>query len=107
MTAASAERSGTAVVRMTHDGRAWAGKTVRWNGDDIAIAREPEPGAAEEGRAPRRRRDPLRLEPEAAAGSTSAAPTNIDPGSGTTPAENLAAVREDVGGATLRRITAA
>ena len=31
-------------------------------------------------------------------------PGNIDPDSGTTPAETLAAVREDVGGATLRRI---
>jgi hypothetical protein len=34
-------------------------------------------------------------------------PESIDPGSGTTPAEYLAAVREDVGGATLRRITRA
>ena len=32
-------------------------------------------------------------------------PDAIDPGSGTTPAEYLAAVREDVGGATLRRFT--
>ena len=32
-------------------------------------------------------------------------PANIDPGSGTTPAEYLASVREDVGGATLRRLT--
>jgi hypothetical protein len=32
-------------------------------------------------------------------------PGNIDPGSGTTPDEYLAAVREDVGGVTLRRIT--
>ena len=31
-------------------------------------------------------------------------PENIDPGSGTTPDEYLGAVREDVGGATLRRI---
>jgi hypothetical protein len=31
-------------------------------------------------------------------------PSSIDPGSGTTPDEYLAAVREDVGGATLRRI---
>jgi hypothetical protein len=30
-------------------------------------------------------------------------PANIDPDSGTTPAEYLAAVREDVGGATFRR----
>jgi hypothetical protein len=32
-------------------------------------------------------------------------PDSIDPDSGTTPDEYLAAVREDVGGATLRRIT--
>lgn len=32
-------------------------------------------------------------------------PENIDPDSGTTPGETLAAVREDVGGASLRRIT--
>ena len=32
-------------------------------------------------------------------------PESIDPDSGTTPDEYLAAVREDVGGATLRRIT--
>ena len=32
-------------------------------------------------------------------------PANIDPDSGTTPAETLAALREDVGGETLRRIT--
>jgi hypothetical protein len=32
-------------------------------------------------------------------------PASIDPGSGTTPDEYLAAVREDVGGATLRRFT--
>jgi hypothetical protein len=33
--------------------------------------------------------------------------TSIDPGSGTTPNEQLAAVREDVGGETLRRLTGA
>jgi hypothetical protein len=32
-------------------------------------------------------------------------PDSIDPGSGTMPAEYLAAVREDVGGVTLRRIS--
>ena len=32
-------------------------------------------------------------------------PESIDPDSGTTPAEYLAATREDVGGATLRRLT--
>ena len=32
-------------------------------------------------------------------------PKSVDPDSGTTPDEYLAAVREDVGGVTLRRIT--
>jgi hypothetical protein len=104
LTAASAERSGTAVVRMTHDGKPWMGNTVRWNGDDIAVKsdmpdRNGRPGSAmlvvdgvvygvEDGRW-------LEM----------GSPKNIDPDSGTTPGETLAAVREDVGGATLRRIT--
>ena len=37
LSAASAELSGTASVRMTHDGQLWAHKVVRWNGDDIEI----------------------------------------------------------------------
>ena len=43
VTAASAEQSGTAVVRITHDGDFWAGKTVRWNGADVAIPRRSTP----------------------------------------------------------------
>jgi hypothetical protein len=107
VTAAAAERSGTAVVRITHNGELWAEKAVRWNGADIAI------GENTAGR-PGRPGDELLvvdgtlygLDPRVdgswiAMGS----PDNIDPDSGTTPAEYLAAVREDVGGATLRRIT--
>jgi hypothetical protein len=30
VTAAAAERSGTAVVRITHNGQIWAGTTIRW-----------------------------------------------------------------------------
>src|SRR5262245_48493932 len=37
LTAASAQRSGTASVRITHDGRLWAAKTVSWNGDDLSL----------------------------------------------------------------------
>ena len=103
VTAASAERSGTAVLRMSHDGRPWAGNTIQWNGADVAIqsdmpGRDGRPGSAmlvaggivygiEDGR-------------WVAFGS----PKNIDPDSGTTPDEYLDAVRDDVGGATLRRI---
>ena len=45
------------------------------------------------------------VEPATATGSILGSPESIDPGSGTTPDEYLAAVREDVGGVTLRRIT--
>jgi hypothetical protein len=103
VTAAAAESSGTAVVRITHNGELWAGSTIRWNGGDLGVRRD----------APQR---PGRL------GSVSllvdgtlygveegrwvnlGSPANIDPDSGTTPAETLAAVRDDVGGATLRRL---
>jgi hypothetical protein len=99
VTAVAAERSGTAVVRMTHDGELWAETTIRWSGGDIAISRE----------------DGLELlvvdgtlyGPDVDGGWLDlGSPGNIDPDSGTTPDEYLAAVREDVGGATLGRVTA-
>ena len=40
VTAASAERSGTAVVRITHGDELWAAKTIRWNGDDLSLSDE-------------------------------------------------------------------
>ena len=103
LTAASAERSGTAVVRITHDGELWAGSTIRWNGNDLATSREVpsrKPGAeflVVDGMMYGIDFDGRWLE----LGS----PSSIDPDSGTTPAEYLAAVREDVGGSTLRRFT--
>ena len=103
VTAAAAEQSGTAVVRITHDGELWAGSTIRWNGRDLGVRsdapdRHGRPGSesllvggtlygVEDGRW-------VKL----------GSPANIDPDSGTTPAETLAAVREDVGGVTLRRL---
>jgi hypothetical protein len=105
LTAASAERSGTAEIRMTHDGEVWAGRTIRWHGDDLAMSgdsrwRLRRPGT-----------DMLVVDglmygidvdgKWVVLGS----PKSIDPESGTTPDEYLAAVRQDVGGATLRRIT--
>jgi hypothetical protein len=104
LTAASAEHSGTAVIRITHNGEVWAGRTIRWHGEDLSLS----------GHVPRR--------PGRRAGSellvvdgmmygvadgrwiVLGSPESIDPGSGTTPDEYLAAVREDVGGVTLRRI---
>lgn len=104
LTAASAERSGTAVVRITHDGKLWAGTTIRWHGADLAVRSD----------APQRRGRPgsellvvdgvvYGVEP-GRGWVAQGKPENIDPGSGTTPDEYLSAVREDVGGVTLRRI---
>jgi hypothetical protein len=104
VTAGAAERSGTAAVHMTRDGETWAAATIRWNGDDIAVSQD----------APRRSGKPSN--PMLVVGGVLYGfeqgvgwvafgdPGSIDPDSGTTPAETLAAVREDVGGATLRRI---
>jgi hypothetical protein len=103
VTAASAERSGTAVVRITHDGAFWAGTTVRWNGRDLVVASD---GPQRAGRAGSELRvvDGTMYGVEDGEWVVLGPPSSIDPGSGTTPDEYLAAVREDVGGATLRRI---
>ena len=37
LSAASAERAGTATVRVVHDGALWSGSTIRWNGDDLSV----------------------------------------------------------------------
>jgi len=105
LTTAAAERSGTAVVRMTHNGKPWAGKTVRWNGADVAIA---EDAPRRPGRAGGELRvvDGTLYTPDPDGGwVVLGKPENIDPDSGTTPGEYLAAVREDIGGVTLGRIT--
>ena len=107
VSAATAERSGTATVRITHGGELWAGMTISWHGDDLAVSRttpnrDTKPGA-----------EMLVVDevlygpdPEVEGGCLEqGSPANIDPDSGTTPYEYLAAVRQDVGGATLRRIT--
>ena len=102
VTADAAERSGTAVVRITHDGELWAGSTIRWSGGDLGVRSD----------APQRRGRPgsesLLVDGtlygiEGGRWVKLGSPGNIDPDSGTTPAETLAAVREDVGGVTLRR----
>ena len=104
VTAASAERSGIAVVRITHDGELWAGTTIRWNGDDLALSSDTPGRRGKVG-------SQLRVVDGTVYGFDErdggwvemGSPANIDPDSGTTPAEYLAAVREDVGGATFRR----
>jgi hypothetical protein len=108
LTAASAERSGTAVIRITHDGRLWAGSTIRWNGRDLALSR------GHPSRSGTAATDFLivdgmmyGIDPVDGAWSEFGSPNSIDPDSGTTPDEYLAAVREDIGGTTLRRFTGA
>jgi hypothetical protein len=103
VTADSAERSGTARLRITHDGEPWGSRTVRWGEGDIAITSGDRPKGPEAlllmvddtiyGRD--HRGDWIDMGDK----------INIDPDSGTTPDELLAAVREDVGGDTLRRFT--
>jgi hypothetical protein len=102
VTAASADRSGTAAVRITHNGEAWAGKTIRWHGEDLSVSeplRGSRPGA-----------EFLLVDGtmygfEDGEWVDMGSPDSIDPGSGTTPGELLAAVRKDVGGARLRTLT--
>jgi hypothetical protein len=105
VTAASAERSGIAVVRITRDGELWAGTTLRWNGEDIALSSDT-PGR--NGRAGSELRivdgTVYGIDERDGGWVAMGSPANIDPDSGTTPTEHLAAVREDVGGTTLRRL---
>lgn len=101
VTAASADRSGTATVRITHAGELWASKTVRWNGEDVQIGGDTTPSPLLVVGGTMYARDPGDGQ-----WVSLGDPDSIDPDSGTTPAEYLAAVREDVGGTTFRRITA-
>jgi hypothetical protein len=106
LTAASADRSGTVNVRITHDGQLWAGKVIRWNGNGVELTdtttRWPQSGY------------PLMVvdgmmyghDPEHEGWIELGPTSSIDPGSGMTPTEQLAAIREDVGGTTLRRMVA-
>ena len=103
VTASSAEHSGTVVVRMTHNGELWAGKTVRWNAADMSIT-EDTPGRGGRPGGELRVVDRMLYAHEPEGWVVLGRPESIDPDSGTTPDEQLAAVREDVGGMTLRRI---
>jgi hypothetical protein len=104
VTAASAERSGTAVVRITHYGEVWAGTTIRWHDEDVAVSsdfpRRPGRKAGSELLVV----DGIMYGVEDGRWVVLGSPESIDPGSSTTPDEYLAAVREDIGGVTLRRI---
>jgi len=107
LSAASAQESGTVDVRITHDGALWASKHIRWNADNIEIT-DDSPGRPSSG-------SPLLVvdgmmyghDPSYDGWVEVGPVSSIDPGSGTTPTEQLAAIREDVGGATLQRMVAA
>jgi hypothetical protein len=106
VTAASADQSGTVNVRITHDGQLWASKVIRWNANDVELSDNS--GRPQSGY-------PLlvvdgmmyRHGPEYEGWIELGPTSSIDPGSGTTPADQLDAIREDVGGTTLRRMIAA
>ena len=102
--AASAAESGTAVVRITHDGDLWAGSTIRWHGDDLVVASDS-PGRNGRRKSPLVVVNGLVYMVDNGHWVAMGSPKNIDPDSGTTPAEYQAALREDVGGPTLRRVT--
>jgi hypothetical protein len=98
LSAVSAERSGTAVVRMRANGAPWAETAIRWHGEDVSVTKDGRPMLVVAGTL-------YAIDPGFGGWVDFGSPSNIDPDSGTTPAEHLAAVREDVGGTTLRRIT--
>ena len=104
VTAASAEQSGTALVRMTHDGDFWAGRTIRWHGNDLAVA-DLGPRPSSGGKLIVVGGMMYGVDPGTGSWLLLGSPDSFDPGSGTSPGEYLAAVREDVGGATLQRIS--
>ena len=104
LTAASAQESGTAVVRITHDGRPWGGTTISWNGSDLALRAD---APQRNGRAGSKLLlvDGMLygIDPVDGGWVQLGPPESTDPYSGTTPTEILASVREDVGGTTARR----
>jgi len=107
LSAASAEQSGTVNVRMTHDGQPWTSRVIHWNGDDIEIT-DTSAGGPSSGSPMLVVNGTLYGHDPNYDGWVEIGPvSSIDPGSATTPTEQLSAIREDVGGATLRRMVAA
>jgi len=109
VTAASAHESGTATVDMTHDGQPWAHKVVRWNGSDVEVG-DDSPGRTGGAGGWLMVVDGTLYGPSGEGDGSwveFGSWDSIDPDSGTTPPEYLDTVRQDVGGATLRRIVGA
>ena len=93
-----ADQSGTADVRIVHNGRPWAGSAIRWSGRDLSVSRADG--------------EQFRLVSGIFYALISGRwlafsnPGDLTFGSGTSPSDYLATVREDAGGATLHRIVA-
>jgi hypothetical protein len=103
LTSASAEHAGVAVVRITHDDQTWAGATIRWHGDDLSVSQDAPDRQGPAGSALVVVRGTM-YGVEDGQWFVLGPSQSVDPDSGTTPDEYLLGVREDVGGATLRRI---
>jgi hypothetical protein len=103
--AAAAGDSGTVDVEITRNGEVWTAKTLSWSGSDLRMTTND----------PQRvgRGDLLVVDGVMYGGHPEVVdrwielgtPESVDPDSGTTPGEYLAFIGEDVGGATLQRIT--
>jgi hypothetical protein len=108
-TAASASDSGTVSVQITNGGHVWGVETIRWHGDNLAVERDAPQRSTRKPGAVLLLVDGLMygIDVEDGGWAVMGRPESIDPDSGTTPSERLAAIREDIGGATLRRLTAA
>ena len=106
VSAEAAQESGTVKIEITQDGDMWAARTLRWNGSDLALTND-DPSRAGRGDLVVVDGNMYAPDPEVAGGWLElGSPASIDPDSGTTPDEYLAAVREDAGGTTFERITA-
>jgi hypothetical protein len=108
VTSASAASSGTAVVVITNGGVAWANRTIRWYDGDVDVFDHQAPtDLAQCGEREMRVVDGTlyACDPMDRGWMDLGDPSHIDPGSGTTPGEYLAATRQDIDGTTLQRIT--
>jgi hypothetical protein len=110
LTAAAADKSGTAAVRLKNGDDLLAGATIRWHGNDLSVSSDPSAQLGEAGSKMLSVGGTYLVIGRLAAewGWTAfGSPHVIDSGNGTTSAEYLAAVRNNVGGDTLKRITGA
>jgi hypothetical protein len=106
VTAASADLSGTAVLRITHNGDVWGARTISWHGGDLSVTSDEPDRRGKAGSTTLLVDGTMYgIDGEDGGWIVLGSPKSIDPDSGTTPGEYLAAVREDVGGGTLRRLT--